>query len=231
MKHTFLVIFTVAFLCFFSSCNAGGKAGTGSSSPKETLGKEASYALGMNIGTSLKGDRLYPNLEEFAKGIKDVLDDGELRYTLEEAYSIFYEAYNSLAEELDIETKQAENVFLAENSKKPGIKITDSGLQYEVITEGNGPRPAAADIVRVHYEGALTDGTVFDSSYSRGEPAEFALSDVIPGWTEGLQLMSTGSTYRLFIPSELGYGSYGAGNQIPPYSTLVFEVELLDIVH
>ena len=229
MKHTFLVIIIAAFFCFVSSCNAGGKSGTSSSSPNETVGKEASYALGMNVGLSLKGDRIYPNLEEFTKGIKDVLDDAELRYTLEEAYSIFYEAYNSMAEERDGESKQVENEYLAENSKKPGINITGSGLQYEVITEGNGPKPAATDTVRVHYEGALTDGTVFDSSYSRGEPIEFALSEVIPGWTEGLQLMSKGSTYRLFIPSELGYGSHGAG-QIPPYSTLIFEVELLDIV-
>jgi len=99
-----------------------------------------------------------------------------------------------------------------------------------VIQEGNGPRPTAADTVRVHYEGSLTDGSVFDSSYSRGEPIEFSLTAVIPGWTEGLQLMTKGSTYRLYIPSDLGYGPQGVGSQIPPYSTLVFEVELLDIV-
>jgi FKBP-type peptidyl-prolyl cis-trans isomerase len=126
--------------------------------------------------------------------------------------------------------KQAENDFLAENSKKPGINVTGSGLQYEVIREGNGPKPAATDTVRVHYEGTLTDGTVFDSSYSRGEPIEFPLDGVIPGWTEGLQLMGEGAKYRLVIPSDLGYGPQGAGGQIPPYATLIFEVELLNIV-
>jgi len=226
MKHTFLVIIIAAFACSFSNC----KAGTDSSSPKETLSKDASYALGMDVGTNLKSSGLYLNIGEFTQGIKDSLYDSKPRYTLEEAYQILNEAFNAAAEEREMESRQTENAFLAENSKKPGIRITGSGLQYEVITEGNGPRPAATDTVRVHYEGALTDGTVFDSSYSRGEPAEFALSDVIPGWTEGLQLMSTGSAYRLFIPSELGYGSYGAGDQIPPYATLIFEVELLDIV-
>jgi len=227
MKHSSLVILTAAFLCFFSGC----KAGTDSSSPKETLDKDVSYAMGMDVGSSLKMQDFYPNEEEFMRGMRDILTDTEPRLTFDQAYQILNEAFTSMAEKRDVETKQAENVFLAENSKKPGVNITGSGLQYEVIQEGNGPKPIATDTVRVHYEGALTDGTVFDSSYSRGEPAEFALSQVIPGWTEGLQLMNTGSTYRLFIPSELGYGSYGAGNQIPPYSTLVFEVELLDIVH
>jgi len=227
MKHSFWVICITFCICALG-CN--GKAGTGASSSEETFDKDASYALGMNIGTSLKSDRLYPNMEELLKGIKDVLNDSETRFTIEEAYQIFSEAIGSLEEERSNEDRQAEIDFLVENSKNPGINVTGSGLQYEVITEGTGPKPTAADTVRVHYEGALTDGTVFDSSYSRGEPAEFPLSDVIPGWTEGLQLMNTGSVYRLYIPSDLGYGSYGAGGQIPPYATLVFKVELLDIV-
>jgi len=119
--------------------------------------------------------------------------------------------------------------FLAENSKKPGIVITPSGLQYEVITEASGPKPDATDTVRVHYRGTLTDGTVFDSSYDRGNPIEFPLNGVIPGWTEGVQLMSVGSKYKFYIPQELGYGPGGAG-PIPPYSVLIFEVELLDIL-
>ena len=228
MKHTFLVMATVACICAFAGCNAGGK--TGASPPEGTISKEASYALGMNVGTSLKSDDLYPDIDEFAQGIKDILYDSKPRYTLDEAYQIFNEAFNAAAEKRDMASRQAEIDFLAENSKKTGVNVTGSGLQYEVITEGSGPKPTAADSVRVHYEGALTDGTVFDSSYSRGEPAEFPLAAVIPGWTEGLQLMNTGSTYRLFIPSDLGYGSQGAGGQIPPYATLVFEVELLGIV-
>ena len=227
MKHTFLVIISMVCICALSGCNGKGKTG---SSPDETISKDASYALGMNVGTSLKADNLYPDVEEFAQGMRDILTDAEPRFTIEEAYQIFNEAFNAMTEKRDMESRQSENEFLAENSKKPGINVTDSGLQYEVIQEGSGPKPAAADRVRVHYEGSLTNGTVFDSSYSRGEPIEFPLNGVIPGWTEGLQLMNTGSTYRLFIPSDLGYGSQGAGPQIPPYSTLIFEVELLDIV-
>jgi len=228
MKHTFWVILPAILLYIFSGCKAGGK--TEASSPEETFSKEASYALGMNVGTSLKADNLYPNMEEFAQGIKDVLYNSTPRYTNEEAYQIFSEAFRSLAEKRDEKSKQAENEFLAENSKKPGINVTGSGLQYEVISEGMGRKPVVSDTVRVHYEGALTNGTVFDSSYSRGEPIEFPLNGVIPGWTEGLQLMNVGSKYRLIIPSDLGYGSQGAGQQIPPFSTLVFEVELIDIV-
>jgi len=227
MKHTFLVICIAVGICALSGCK--GKTGSGSSD-EETISKDASYALGMNVGSSLKMDNLYPNVDEFAQGMKDVLSDTTTRFTIEEAYQIFNEAFNTMAEERDQASRQTENDYLAENSKKNGIHVTDSGLQYEVITEGNGPKPTAADRVRVHYEGSLVNGTVFDSSYSRGEPIEFQLSGVIPGWTEGLQLMSTGSTYRLFIPSDLGYGPQGAGPQIPPFSTLIFEVELIDII-
>jgi FKBP-type peptidyl-prolyl cis-trans isomerase len=228
MKHTFLVIFIAVCICALG-CNGKGKTGTGSS-PEETISKDASYALGMNVGSSLKADNLFPNVEEFAQGMRDTLTDTKPRFTIEEAYQIFNEAFNAMAEQRDIDSRQAENEFLAENSKKPGINVTGSGLQYEVIQEGSGPKPTADDRVRVHYEGSLTNGTVFDSSYSRGEPIEFSLGGVIPGWTEGLQLMNTGSTYRLYIPSDLGYGLQGAGPQIPPYSTLIFEVELIGIV-
>jgi len=225
MKHTFWIITLTVLLCVFSGCKAKSKT----SSPEENFSKEASYALGMNVGASLKADNLYPNMEEFAQGIKDVLNNSTLRYSDEEAYKIFSEAYSSLVEKREEKDKRSENDFLAENSKKPGVIVTGSGLQYEVISEGMGRKPTANDTVRVHYEGTLTDGAVFDSSYSRGEPIEFPLNGVIPGWTEGLQLMSVGSKYRLIIPSNLGYGPQGAG-QIPPYSTLIFQVELLDIV-
>jgi len=228
MKHTFWIIALTVLLCTFSGCKAKNKANA--SSPEENFSKEASYALGMNVGTSLKADSLYPNMEEFTQGIKDVLNNATPRYSDEAAYQIFSDAYRSLAEKREEKNKQAETDFLAENSKKTGVTVTGSGLQYEVISEGMGRKPAANDTVRVHYEGTLTDGTVFDSSYSRGEPIEFPLNGVIPGWTEGLQLMNVGSKYRLIIPSNLGYGSQGAGPQIPPYSTLVFQVELLDIV-
>ena len=228
MKHTYWVIALTVLLCIPSGCKAKSKSGA--SSPEENFSKEASYALGMNVGASLKADNLYPNMEEFTQGIKDVLNNSTLRYSNEEAYQIFSDAYMSVAEKREEKSIQTENDFLAENSKKPGVTVTGSGLQYEVISEGMGRKPTANDTVRVHYEGKLIDGTVFDSSYFRGEPTVFPLDGVIPGWTEGLQLMNVGSKYRLIIPSNLAYGSQGSGQHIPPYSTLIFQVELLDIV-
>jgi FKBP-type peptidyl-prolyl cis-trans isomerase FkpA len=228
MKHPFLVILTFAFLFTLPGCNNKGK--TASSSPEGTFGKDASYALGMNLGTSLKTDGIYPDMEAFTQGMKDILNDSKVRFSMEEAYQIFNEAYNLIEDRRETENRQSEITFLAENSKKTGIIITGSGLQYEIISEGNGARPSYDSLVRVHYEGTLTDGTVFDSSYARGNPVEFPLNQVISGWTEGLQLMSIGSKYRFYIPSDMGYGSEGIPPQIPPYSTLIFEVELLNIV-
>jgi FKBP-type peptidyl-prolyl cis-trans isomerase len=227
MKHTFLVILVVAFLSTLSGCNNKGK--TNSPSPQGTFGKDASYALGMNVGTSLKTDGIYPDMEEFARGMKDILSDSKTRYTMDEAYQVFSEAFSFLEEERESENRQAEIAFLAENSKKRGVTITDSGLQYEIIKQGGGAKPSYDSMVKVHYEGTLTNGSVFDSSYARGEPIEFPLNGVIQGWTEGLQLMGIGSKYRFYIPSDLGYGPQGMPPQIPSYSTLIFEVELLDI--
>jgi FKBP-type peptidyl-prolyl cis-trans isomerase FklB len=127
------------------------------------------------------------------------------------------------------DTKSQGEAFLQENSKKEGVQVTESGLQYEVLTMGKGARPSATDRVKVHYQGTLIDGTVFDSSYERGEPIVFGLNQVIKGWTEGVQLMPVGSKFRFFIPYNLAYGERGAGESIPPYSTLIFEVELLGI--
>jgi len=236
MKHIFFVVITVAILCTgFSGCKAKEKS-------EESFGKNPSYALGMNIGSSLKADGLYLDWDEFLKGIKDILYDKEVRFSMDEASQIFYEAYNANNEKREAErnkqaeidsaaNKQAGIEFLDKNKQKPGVITTESGLQYEVITPGYGPQPTVQDVVKVHYKGTLIDGTEFDSSYSRGQPIEFPLSGVISGWTEGLQLMNVGGKYRLFIPSDLGYGTQGYGPQIPPNSTLIFEVELLDIVH
>ena len=189
-----------------------------------------SYAFGMNIGTDLRTGGLFLDMDEFVKGMQDAFRD-EARYSMEEAFEIFQTALSTHMERKGEADRQKETDFLEENARRPGVTVTASGLQYEVITEGDGARPGPSDTVRVHYEGRLaTDGTVFDSSIERGEPAEFPLFGVIPGWTEGLQLMPVGSTYRLFVPSELGYGAQGAGPQIPPHSALVFDVELIAIV-
>jgi FKBP-type peptidyl-prolyl cis-trans isomerase len=229
MKHIFFVVITVAvFSTGFSGCKAKGKSDADPSIG--AIGKEPSYALGMNFGSSLKEGNIYPDWDEFLQGMKDYLYGNNLRYTMEEANQIFHEAYEAYIEKMNVSNRQEEITFLEKNKQKPGIITTRSGLQYEVIIHGYGPKPKAQDTVRVHYRGTLINGNEFDSSYSRGEPIEFPLNGVIPGWTEGLQLMSVGTKFRLFIPSDLGYGSQGAGQQIRPYSTLIYEVELLDII-
>ena len=226
MKHIFFMVITVALLCTgFLGCKEKSKK------PEDgSFGKDPSYALGMNIGTSLKADGLYLDWDEFLKGMKDILYDKGTRFTMDEASQKFYEAYSANNEKREAVNRQEQTKFLEENKKKPGVTTTESGLQYEVLTPGYGPQPTSSDVVRVHYKGSLINGTEFDSSYSRGQPVEFPLEGVIRGWTEGLQLMNIGSKYRLVIPSNLGYGPEGYGPQIPPDSTLVFEVELLDIV-
>jgi len=228
MKHIVFLTALVALAAGFYGC---GRNRLESFAPEgETVfDGGGSYALGMNIGTNFRMSGIFPDMEEFARGMSDALR-GETRYTMEEAAGIFQEAYAAVMERRNEAGRQREIEFLAENAGRPGISVTASGLQYEVIVRGDGPRPGAFDTVRVHYEGTLLDGTVFDSSIMRGFPVEFPLNQVIPGWTEGLQLMEVGSTFRLFIPSALGYGPHGAGPDIPPYATLIFEVELLDIV-
>jgi FKBP-type peptidyl-prolyl cis-trans isomerase len=225
MRHIHENIITVAvLLCILTSCKAdSGSKIRPASAPNETFDKDASYALGMEMGSSLKSDEIYPNIDEFVQGLRDTLYNSQTRFSTEQSYEILNDAFSSLAE-------KRENLFLVENSKKPGVNVTRSGLQYEIIQEGIGSKPTASDTVRVHYQGSLINGTVFDSSYYRGDPIEFPLYGVISGWTEGLQLMSVGSIYRLIVPSSLGYGPQGIGSQIPPYSTLIFELELLDII-
>jgi FKBP-type peptidyl-prolyl cis-trans isomerase len=186
--------------------------------------------LGTDIKQSLEMEGIFLNFDEFMKGFNESLSGANTRFTAEEAIEIIETAYNTLTEGKNAEAIQKETAFLAENSKKPGVVITPSGLQYEIITETQGPKPSTSSLVKVHYEGRFIDGTVFDSSYERGEPVEFPLDAVISGWTEGLQLMSAGSKYILYIPSELGYGPRGWGS-IPGYSLLIFTVELLDILN
>lgn len=198
-----------------------------------------SYALGLGIGQQLKQMGLKDTLviEDFAASIVDVLQDNDLKVSNQEAQVIVSSFFQKKEEEMKAAqaeagkaAKKEGEAFLAENAKKDGITVTKSGLQYEVLQEGAGKQPKATDTVRCHYEGRLLDGTIFDSSYKRNEPADFGLQQVISGWTEGVQLMSEGSKYRFYIPYMLAYGEGGAGAMIPPFATLIFDVELIKVL-
>ena len=198
-----------------------------------------SYSLGLNIGHQLKdmglGGQL--NANDFAAAIDDILNDREIQVSPQEAEQLLGQFFANLekqqqqkAAEAGKKAKSEGEQFLAENAKRQGVTVTPSGLQYEVITPGNGRKPKASDSVRCHYEGRLIDGTVFDSSYRRNAPADFGLRQVISGWTEGVQLMAEGAKYRFFIPYNLAYGEHGAGSDIPPFAALIFDVELIKIL-
>ena len=199
---------------------------------------KVSYALGIGIGRQLSQmGAANLNIDDFAQAIKDVMAGTGLQVDENEAHAIVQDFFRkqeekqrSVAAEKGKAAKEKGENYLAENAKKEGVITLPSGLQYLVLKEGNGKSPKSTDQVKCHYEGMLVDGTLFDSSIQRGEPATFGVSQVIPGWVEALQLMNVGSKWRLFIPSELAYGERGAGETIEPNSTLVFEVELLDIV-
>ena len=199
---------------------------------------KVSYALGIGIGHQLAnmgGQEL--NIDDFAQAVKDVLAGGELKIKSSEAQQIVQAFFaeqeqkiNKQRQEAGKMAKEAGEKYLAENGKKDGVITLPSGLQYQVLKEGNGKKPSAKDSVKCHYEGFLIDGTVFDSSVQRGEPAVFGLQQVIAGWTEGLQLMQEGAKYRFFIPYRLAYGEGGAGSSIPPYAALIFDVELIQVM-
>ena len=198
-----------------------------------------SYALGLNIGHQLKEMGLRDNLvvADYAAAITDVLKGNTPQINMDEATRLLNDFFTRLeeqqraaAEAAGAEAKSDGERFLAENAKRPNVVVTPSGLQYEVLTEGTGRSPKATDTVRCHYHGTLIDGTVFDSSYQRNQPADFGLNQVIAGWTEGVQLMKEGGKYRFYLPYHLAYGEHGAGNTIPPFATLVFDVELLKVL-
>lgn len=190
---------------------------------------KVSYALGMSIGHQLQQmNATELNIDDFAKAVKDVFA-GKAELTDADAQVAVQTFFQEKAEAQAKEMKAGGETFLAENGKKEGVVTLPSGLQYEVLKEGNGKKPTATDEVECHYEGKLIDGKIFDSSYQRGETATFGLNQVIAGWTEGLQLMQEGAKYRFYIPYTLGYGERGAGQSIPPYATLVFDVELIKV--
>ena len=199
---------------------------------------KVSYALGLGIGQQLAQMGASDlNIDDFAQAIKDVISVSELKVQHRDAQQIVQDYFAKKEEKLNAERavqgkahKEAGEKYLAENAKKDGVVTLPSGLQYQVLKEGNGKKPSAKDTVKCHYEGFLIDGTVFDSSVQRGEPATFPLQQVIAGWTEGLQLMQEGAKYRFFIPYRLAYGEGGAGQMIPPYAALIFDVELIEVV-
>ncbi len=196
-----------------------------------------SYALGLGIGSQLKSMGAESlNIDDFAQAIKDVLNDSELKISMADSQKIvqkFFQEQEAKQRAAMAETgkklKAEGEAYLAENAKKDGVITTASGLQYTVLKEGTGNSPKATDTVVCHYEGFLTNGTVFDSSIQRGEPAAFPLNGVIAGWTEGLQLMKEGGKNRFFIPYHLAYGEAGAAGSIPPYAALIFDVELIEV--
>lgn len=198
--------------------------------------EKVSYALGLNVAEYFRSLPYDVDFAFAAQALSDAaagkpaITQDEYHATMQKFQKLMQEAAEKHMAEMAAKNKLEGDKFLAENAKKEGVKCTPSGLQYIVITEGEGDTPTSTDIVKVHYTGTLIDGRVFDSSVSRGVPAQFGVNQVIPGWTEALQMMKVGSKYKLFLPSDIAYGERGAGEMIQPNSTLIFEVELLDII-
>jgi len=220
-----LQLLIVGFAIILSSCSNDATDKT-----PETEMEKVSYSLGVNVATGVKAQGLDTiDANAVAKAFKDVFAGNDLDISEEESMQVLQDYFGKLAAEKSAQAGEAGSEYLSENAAKKGVITTESGLQYEVMTEGNGAKPTKDNQVTVHYHGMLTDGTVFDSSVDRGEPAQFGVTQVIPGWTEALQLMSVGDKWKLTIPSVLAYGDRGAGGLIGPGETLVFEVELIAI--
>lgn len=221
MKRTTFGAFIFCLLLISNRASAQNEA---------TKMDSTSYSLGVLMAQSLKDQGVSGlNWEQLTQGIADVLEDRELKVSVMDANSRVQEYFKGLQAKKFESIIQAGEQFLAENGQRPEVTTLESGLQYEILQKGDGPIPADTNRVTVHYTGKLLDGTVFDSSVERGQPATFGVTQVIKGWVEALQLMPTGSKWRLFIPYDLAYGERGAGQKIPPYSMLVFDVELLGI--
>lgn len=237
-----LTAMTMGVSMFLFGCNNGGQQAQTAQATKSTMTitnespelEKVGYSLGYMMAEGNKGQVDDLNLDAFETGFRDGYEEKESALTQEQMQQVLVSYQEKKQAEMikEMEAKAASNKeegqkFLAENKTKEGVQTTDSGLQYKVVKEGTGASPKATDMVKVHYEGKLIDGTVFDSSYERGEPIEFPLNQVIPGWTEGVQLMKKGAEYELYIPSDLAYGETGTPG-IEPNSVLIFKVELLD---
>lgn len=229
-------LFAVMLLMLFV---VGCSAEEAKSAPEQKLDtpkNRISYTIGVNIGQDFKGQQMDVDTDLLLKGLKDSLEGKELQLTDEEMVAEIQAFQKEMQAKMVAEreassgkNQAAGEAFLAENAKKEGVVVTESGLQYKVLEAGEGDSPAASDVVIVHYSGTLIDGTKFDSSYDRGQPATFPVGGVIPGWTEALQLMKPGAKYQLVIPSALAYGERGAGQDIGPNATLLFDVELVSV--
>lgn len=233
MKKSILYFLVAGLLiAVSSSCQQNGPANV----KLETNVDSVSYAIGILVGAnnnkmleSVPGDDKL-NIEAMATGFRAISLGEETKVSEEDAQSIVQKFFTEASDREAQENLEKGNKFLEENKAREGVHTTESGLQYEIITEGTGEKPTASDRVRVHYHGTLIDGTVFDSSVDRGEPVVFGVTQVIPGWTEALELMPVGSKWKIYLPANLAYGERGAGADIGPNSALIFEVELLEIV-
>lgn len=231
MKQSLSIVLLITVGALLSACGTQERK-----TELKTQDEKISYALGLDIGGSLSELNTELDIVTLIQAIRDTLTGGDVLLTGKEIAEVMQEFSKQMATKQNQEAQAQQNenltegeMFMEENKNKEGVQTTASGLQYKVLTEGDGAKPSGADRVTVHYRGTLLDGTEFDSSYKRGQPATFALNGVIKGWTEGLQLMKMGSKYEFVIPPELAYGKRGTGGQIGPDATLIFEVELLDI--
>ena len=219
----FNILITSSLLILFSCNNTNYKS-------PETEIEKMSYSLGVNVATGVQSQGIKDiDIDALSKAFNDVFEGNELDISEEDGLQILQDYFAKITEKQKTQATEDGIAYLSENANKEGVITTESGLQYEILKEGEGKKPSANDQVTVHYHGTLIDGTVFDSSVDRGEPATFPVNGVIPGWVEALQLMNTGSKWKLTIPANLAYGERGAGGIIGPNTTLIFEVELIKI--